>query len=705
MTQLDQLHNVVIVAEKFEAPGGVIETPGFKLGRSHWLLLALAALCLLFITFLSVAKSIQITTLTPRISKPDQLVLQAAQVKLNSWIKLPLGNRVLLLPGTHLVTAIADGYSVLTQTIEVGGDRHQQFELILSPLPGQLEIDLTPAVAAKFLLNGQAFGDLPGLLRDIPAGQHEITVDAPLYRSASRSIIVQGRGLTERIAITLDPAWGTLNLNSQPPAATVLIDEKEVGKTPLQIKVEEGAHTLALQAEKFKPYRQDFTLFAQQDLLVPKITLTPADGVLEINTRPGEAAVILNGEYQGLSPISLNIKPDQPQQLRVYKAGFHLEAQQIVLSPAQNQAQEINLQQDLVAVKFSISPKDAVLYVDGVQRGRGTQTLELNTLPHRISVRKAGYSSYQNDIIPTKSSNQIVSVHLLTKEQHFWANVPERYVTVAGQAMQLFRSPGKVKLGSSRRENGRRSNETQYTAQLNKHFYVSLHEVTNKEFRAFKASHNSGNYKRNSLDSAKHPVVNVSWQQSALYCNWLSQRERLSPFYQTKSGYVSGLNTDANGYRLLTEVEWAWLARNKGAALLTYPWDESIDPADLKPSGNFADTSAAAFIAFTLGDYNDGYKATSPVGKFPANHRGLYDLEGNVSEWVNDWYSANSDYSAAAPTLIDPLGPDEGEFHVIRGASWARGHLPQLRLAYRDFGAAGKHDVGFRIARYVGKPE
>jgi len=95
-------------------------------------------------------------------------------------------------------------------------------------------------------------------------------------------------------------------------------------------------------------------------------------------------------------------------------------------------------------------------------------------------------------------------------------------------------------------------------------------------------------------------------------------------------------------------------------------------------------------------------RGPAPVGRFPANHHGLFDLEGNVSEWVNDWYSAKGNSERSVKQLRDPLGPDIGEFHVVRGGSWAKGYLPQLRLAYRDFGAKGKYDVGFRIARYAG---
>lgn len=74
-------------------------------------------------------------------------------------------------------------------------------------------------------------------------------------------------------------------------------------------------------------------------------------------------------------------------------------------------------------------------------------------------------------------------------------------------------------------------------------------------------------------------------------------------------------------------------------------------------------------------------------------------MSGNVNEWIQDWYTP-APYKATE-TIVDPTGPEEGEFHVIRGASWARGYLPQLRLAYRDYDSTGRNDLGFRIARYA----
>ena len=453
------------------------------------------------------------------------------------------------------------------------------------------------------------------------------------------------------------------------------------GKHPISVQLEEGTRSLRIEADKFKPYETEFSVTAQQDIDLGSIELEPADAVLKLTSTPTQAAVLVNGEYLGTSPLQLTISPDEDHGLEVFKAGHLLSRTKLRYEPGAVSESHVALKQDRVNVSFSISPTDAELIIDGKSFGKGSRTVALNTLPHNVRVTRNGYASYQNQIIPTRGNSQVVSVDLLTNEQSYWANIPTRYTTRAGQQMKLFKSPGTVKMGSSRRETGRRSNETMYTAELKKHFYVSLHEVSNQQFRAFQPGHSSGNYKRKSLDANKQPVANVSWQKAAQYCNWLSKQEGLNAFYKTKEGYVSGYNVSANGYRLLTEVEWAWLARNDDGQPLTYPWGSSSTPTSGKPVENLADMQAVETIAFTLPNYDDGYQASSPIGRFPANGKGLYDIGGNVAEWTNDWYSSNSDYGVNPPTgLTDPLGPEVGEFHVIRGGSWARGHL--LRYAW-----------------------
>ena len=181
-----------------------------------------------------------------------------------------------------------------------------------------------------------------------------------------------------------------------------------------------------------------------------------------------------------------------------------------------------------------------------------------------------------------------------------------------------------------------------------------------------------------------------------LFCNWLSEKDGLQPFYQVRDGKVLGATPGAAGYRLPTEAEWEWAARFQSGAMTRFTWGEALPPP--AKSGNFADQSSVGLVAQVLEKYQDGYPVSSPVGSFPPNGKGLWDMDGNVAEWVHDWYDVPVDQVSA---MTDPQGPAGGQHRVIRGASWAHGTVTELRLSFRDYGTEGRDDVGFRIARYL----
>ena len=145
-----------------------------------------------------------------------------------------------------------------------------------------------------------------------------------------------------------------------------------------------------------------------------------------------------------------------------------------------------------------------------------------------------------------------------------------------------------------------------------------------------------------------------------------------------------------------TEAEWEWAARDQAGNLIRYPWGNDMPPKE--KSGNYADIAAASIIGNIIREYNDNFIATAPIGSFNPNSKGLYDIGGNVAEWIHDYYdiSTSSDGS-----FLDPVGPDIGEHHVIKGSSWAHGTITELRLSFRDYGSDKRSDVGFRIARYT----
>jgi formylglycine-generating enzyme required for sulfatase activity len=341
-------------------------------------------------------------------------------------------------------------------------------------------------------------------------------------------------------------------------------------------------------------------------------------------------------------------------------------------------------------------PAGATLSVDGKQTGEANQKLRLLASPHALVIRKEGYKERRVTVTPRPGFPQRIEVRLeRTGESKQGAT--RNLETALGQELVLAR-PGTFAMGSRRGEPGRRPNETERPVQLTRTFYISAKEVTNGEFRQFSPGHAPGSFSGFELGSDEQPASRIAWRDAVLFCNWLSQKEGLPPAYEERDGNLFLIEPVGTGYRLPTEAEWAWAARfAAGAAKHRFPWGDEAEP--VHGSGNYADSSAAGIVSSALLSYRDGFPVAAPVGANGANPLGLFDVGGNVAEWVHDRYRIYSKSSAAAPAK-DPRGPDTGGLRVIRGSSWKTAGETQLRLAYRDYGKEGRDDVGFRIVRY-----
>jgi len=205
-----------------------------------------------------------------------------------------------------------------------------------------------------------------------------------------------------------------------------------------------------------------------------------------------------------------------------------------------------------------------------------------------------------------------------------------------------------------------------------------------------------------------HPVHSVSWFDVLKWCNARSEMEGLKPCYYTdpemtriwRTGdpnpgidwAAPGVDWSADGYRLPTEAEWEKAARG-GLSSRRFPWGDTITHAD---ANYFSSASYDYDTSPTRGFhplFQEGvFPYTSPVGSFPPNAYGLYDMVGNLYEWCWDCYGES--YYASSP-LLDPHGPLEG-FRIIRG-----GNTIPVRMAARtgDNPLVGEEYIGFRPAR------
>jgi formylglycine-generating enzyme required for sulfatase activity len=352
--------------------------------------------------------------------------------------------------------------------------------------------------------------------------------------------------------------------------------------------------------------------------------------------------------------------------------------------------------------------------------GKAGQTFKLPSARQDIEVRLAGYRPYRTTITPRPGLPQVITVRLeegsgpatlaatpgstpATGPAGAATSGATASTTLAavihaktGDELKLV-GPANYTMGSARRESGRRANESQRNIQLKRRFYLGTREVTNAAYRQFRTQHRSGFVGQNTLELNTQPVVNVSWQDAAEFCNWLSQQDGLPPAYQNQGGKLVLIVPATTGYRLPTEAEWEWAARaNRDGTLRKYPWGDGLPVPT--GAGNFGDRKAQPLLETYLDYLDDGYATTANVGSFAPNALGFYDMGGNAAEWATDVYTVQPADTAAS---VDPVAGGPGNVHVIRGSSWRNATVTQLRAASREYGEGRRDDLGFRLARYA----
>ncbi len=644
---------------------------------------------LIILWFLLSAKSV-VVTVEPNHSK----------VNISGGITFELADHYLIRPGDYVLEAQAEGYLDLEQPFTVTDDEHQLLALEMEKKPGHLEVTTNPK-NAEIVVAGEVVGTSPMTISPLTPGTHQLEIKAPRYFGETTKVEIEGLDRTQSLHMDLKPAWGFGQFSTSPAGASVLIKDKLVGQTPITAEILSDGEEVTIKLPGYKPWIKKLSVSAGETIVIPEITLEPADGVLELTSKPSGATVTIDGEYKGTTPITLDVSAHDQHNISLFLNGHITRKEKISLVPGESKTLDISLTANKGDIRIITSPADAAIWIDGRLMGSSNKskgkTFSLPSRPHRIEVKKSGYANKTRIVTPQPNLNQIVRIKLLTEREARWASTPKQITTADNQTLKLFKPERKFTMGASRRESGRRANEVLRDVQVTRPFYLATKEVTNSQFKQFQRQHSSRHANGNTLDRPTQPVVNVSWTQAALYCNWLSKKENLKPVYTEKLGKVTGTDMNANGYRLPTEAEWAWAARATDSGEKKHGWGNGFPPRN--KSGNFADVSAAKLVGRVIVSYNDGHIVSAPVGSFPPNEKGLYDLAGNVAEYVNDYYGI--EFSLGMKADKDPTGPEKGEFHIIRGASWRHSNITELRLSFRDYGNDPRDDVGFRIARYV----
>lgn len=606
-----------------------------------------------------------------------------------------LGGRYLMLPGEHSFTATKQGYHPLSVSFEVTSSPDQTYDFELKELPGKLLITTVPEVGGEVFLDQQAVGVTPLNLDEVEPGLYDISIRTDRFLDFDSEVTVLGKRQENNFVAELAPAWALIEVSSDPSDATISVEGETLGQTPGSVEILQGYRNIEISKAGFKTFATNIDIKAGVDQSLPKVLLENADGKISLRSEPAGANVKIDSRYRGQTPLSLVLAPNQGYQLELSKAGYQPFEQGIQVKPDQDLVLNETLQPVLGALRLSIEPANSSLFIDGIEQEEINQRISLTAKPHDIRVSAPGYADYFATVTPQPGTTQQLVVRLQTEAEAAAAAIPTVIETSIGLNLNLI-IPGKLTMGAGRREPGRRSNEIQKEVELTRAFYLATTELTNLQYKVFDSGHDSGVLGRALLNDDDRPVVNVSWNDAALFCNWLSEQEGLPLAYENVDGLMRPVLPMNTGYRMPTEAEWAWAARyDAGPNPSRFPWGDAMPPVEI--AANYADESAANMVPYHIDGYTDNYRGPSPIKTYSANEFGIYDLAGNVAEWVHDFYSL----TIPRGVLVDPAGPEQADYHVIRGSSYKHGRFSELRWTYRDYGSEPRADVGIRVARYL----
>ncbi len=233
-----------------------------------------------------------------------------------------------------------------------------------------------------------------------------------------------------------------------------------------------------------------------------------------------------------------------------------------------------------------------------------------------------------------------------------------------------------------------------HLVRITRPFFMGIYEVTQEEYRAVMDAQPSHHHPDGKLiDTSRHPVESVSWLDAAAFCNRLSLKEGLLPCYAPGGERIEA----GTGYRLPTEAEWEYACRAGTTTAFSTGERLSVDEANINGDVKYNGSAKGPWM-----------RRTVPVGSYPPNSFGLFDMHGNVWEWCSDWYSR--DYYQNSPVDDPPgltkLDPSKLALHVYRGGEYYAGPA-SARSANRDRDQSRHRTptIGFRVLRTGATPE
>ncbi|MFZ5572523.1 MAG: PEGA domain-containing protein [Thermodesulfobacteriota bacterium] len=503
---------------------------------------------------------------------------------------------------------------------------------------------------ADVYLNGDIKGRTPLVLEGMKAGEYALSIKKEGFEPRNEKVVCQADERKE-ISLVLQTLYGAIDITSQPADAVIQIDGKEIGRSPRVITdIEAGKKKIVLTAEGFEPWSRVIQVAKGQEVKL-KAELIPSMGDLRIVSEPSRAEVFLSGIRKGVTPLTLKQLKAGPVMLEVRKECYQPAIKEVTVIGRRLTETRMELSSDCGRLSVNSQPAGAKWYLDGKYRGitpmevadvdLGEHTVKLTLDNHREKTMTV-------QVKPTGSEKLLATLE---------TDLPAASAASSNPAaeMEFVLAPkGCFQMGSAASDPERNMDEGPQHEVCLDGFWIGKHEVTQGQWEKVM------NQNPSTLKNGKeYPVVNVSWNDIQLFIKKLNEANR-----------------GKWAFRLPTEAEWEYACRSGG-----------------KPE-RYAGGNTADGVAWHEGNSRRSFQ---PVGRKAANGIGIFDMSGNVYEWVEDIYAVDA-YNRHGKN--NPVFREAGKYRVCRGGSWLM-RASECRSTNRSyyFPDSRNYNLGFRLVR------
>ena len=491
----------------------------------------------------------------------------------------------------------------------------------------------------------------PARFTAVQPGERTARVMLGGYDPIDLPLRIEAGGEIRPAKVTLRRSSGTARVESDPEGCAFEIrngsDVVKAGKAPIAFSdLPTGAYEVVMRhegTEKRAP------LEVKHDETAT-VTIGFGSAKFLITSTPGGAEILADGKVMGVAPCEISLA-EGPHELTGRYRKWPLQTRAVNAEPGKPASMAFAFPAG--SIKFTSAPAGALVIAAG--RGTLAENRELGRTPLLIEDIEPGEARYTLKLAGYKNA-EIAAIVKPGEQAFVGARFERRPVPRRGEPWENSLGMRFVPVGE---------------------MLVCIWPTRVRDYQAFCEASGRARLPVDFPQDEMHPAVRVNREDARAFCEWLTERE-------LKSDSLD----EGQAYRLPTDAEWsaaAGLQPEAGATpeqrdgrVRDFAWGKAWPPP--VGAGNFADASVKR--PPVIAGYSDGFPFTSPVGSFPASKAGLFDMSGNVWQWVADDYS----------------GGQRKDWGVLRGGSWGTSKQEELRLGYRDVVDRAERDVifGFR---------